>query len=211
MLFSAYLFAVSLSIDALGIGITYGMRNIGIPLATKIIISIQSFLITSVALFLGKGLANLFPVAVAKGIGVTILIALGFWVLWQSLYKKEETEPKAKPAIWQFFIKSMGITIQIIHTPGACDRDCSLQIEPKEALYLGFALSIDSFGAGIGGGAIGLASPFTPIFVAIFQALFLSFGKAVGGRLRKVSSLPENTWGACSGILLILLGILRLF
>lgn len=212
MLFSMILLSVSLSIDALGIGITYGLREIKLSSLAKMIISVQSIFITSFSLFCGKWLTKLLSPALAQHIGVIILIFMGIWVLWQGIRETEQEEilPK-EDTILNILIKSFGITIKIIRTPQYCDMNHSFVIDPFEAFYLGFALSIDSFGAGMGSGAAGLISPVIPILVALCQVLFLSIGGFLGTRLKLFSKIKNNIWVIVSGILLICIGIIRMF
>ena len=132
MLFSVALLSVSLSIDAFGIGTSYGFRQISIPVLTKVIISIQSILITFLSLYLGNFLSELLPPFLSKSLGVMILILLGIWVIWQSRPKEESTPKKENTDtnIFTLLIKSWGITIQIVRTPQYCDLDSSSSIEP---------------------------------------------------------------------------------
>lgn len=111
---------------------------------------------------------------------------------------------------YSFFIKFLGITVQIIRDPISSDFDNSNQIEAKEALYLGIALSLDSIGIGIGSSIMGLNSFLFPILVAFFQLFFLSSGSYLGKKIKNISNIPENIWGIISGILLIFIGISKI-
>ncbi len=198
--------AITLSIDALGIGISYGVRGINIPLFSKFIISIQTFLIITISLFLGNVVFSFFPTTIRNYTGVIILIALGvFMIIEAYLPKKEKTE-----TVRTFSIKQAGITIKIIKSPPVCDFNKSNKIEPFEALYLGLALSIDSFGVSFGSGAFGVFSIFLPLFAVFFQILFLSIGISSGRKISNISKLSENTWITVSGCILIFMGILKL-
>lgn len=115
--------------------------------------------------------------------------------------------PKLHKKEYRFFIKFLGITVQIIRDPSYSDFNNSNQIEAKEALYLGMALSIDSIGIGIGSSIMGLNPFLFPILVAFFQLFFLSFGGYLGKKIKDISNIPENIWGIVSGILLIFVGI----
>ena len=198
--------AITLSIDALGIGISYGVRGINIPLFSKFIISIQTFLIITISLFLGNIVFSFFPTVIRNYTGVIILIALGvFMIIEAYLPKKEKTE-----TVRTFSIKQAGITIKIIKSPPVCDFNKSNKIEPFEALYLGLALSIDSFGVSFGSGAFGVFSIFLPLFAVFFQILFLSIGISSGRKISNISKLSENIWITVSGCILIFMGILKL-
>ena len=112
--------------------------------------------------------------------------------------------------VYQFFIKFLGITIQIIKDPISSDFDFSCKIDTKEAIYLGIALSIDSFCIGIGSSILGANSLLFPILVALFQFIFLSIGTAFGKKINKASKIPNNIWNLISGVLLIVIGVSRI-
>lgn len=58
---SALLLAVSLSMDALGIGVSYGLRGIKTSLGAKIVICLVSVMFTAAALFSGISCFCLYP------------------------------------------------------------------------------------------------------------------------------------------------------
>ncbi len=204
--------AISLSIDALGTGLSYSVRGIVIPFFAKFIMSILAYLFSSLSLFAGIALSNILPDNFAKIIGVSILCLMGLWIIFQSYIKKEEKEPKAKSKkrIFSFFIKSMGITINIIRNPQSGDLNGSSYIEPIEAVYIGIALSVDSLGAGVGAGLMGLNNLFIPLTVAVMQYIFITFGSWIGTKLAKLKLSPK-IWVFVSGSVLIMLGFIRLF
>ena len=89
------------------------------------------------------------------------------------------------------------------------DLDNSNDINYKEALLLGFALSLDSICIGIGGSTIGINIYFFSILVALLQYAFLSLGNYFGVTINKISTIPQNIWSKISGILLILIGLFK--
>jgi len=197
---SVFLLSVALSIDALGIGISYGLREIRIPFITKMIISLQSVLITSTAIFSGNFITKLLPEFISEKIGVFVLVFLGIWFIFEGLTEeKEETEKNY-----------LGHTIDIAKAPVKCDTDNSRTIEWFEALYLGLALSLDSFGAGIGAGAAGITNYLIPFMTALFQMFFLCSGKFLGAKIKKLFNVKENGFIIISGILLIIIGIYQI-
>ena len=153
---------------------TYGIKNTYItPLAKFIIFSIF-FIVTSVAVSIGTLIIEMFSLETANIVGVILLVLMGLWIIYQSFRPtKEGTKPqKTKtliPKIYRFFIKPFGLTIQIIKSPSNSDLDHSNHIDAKEALYLGSAISIDSFCAGVGCSAIGITSLLFPLFISIFH------------------------------------------
>ncbi len=213
MLLTYFVLAISVSIDSLGIGITYGLRNTKITKLAKIILFIISVLFTAFSLCIGNTINNIFPKIVTTFIGSIFLFFMGLFVIYQSLKNKDDFKKdynvKDEQKVYKFFIDFLGITIQIIRNPISSDLDGSKNIDWKEALYLGIALSIDSICIGICSSAIGYSSLIFPILVAIFQLSFLSGGRFLGEKISSVSKLPENIWNVLSGVLLICIGISR--
>lgn len=67
----------------------------------------------------------------------------------------------------------------------SADIDKSGVINGIEAVLLGFALSIDAFGAGIGAAILGFSPIVMSIAVAIMSSLFVSIGINAGHFLSK--------------------------
>ena len=112
--------------------------------------------------------------------------------------------------IYSFFIKCLGITIKIIKNPTSSDFDKSNVIDSKEALFLGLALSLDSFCIGIGFSMINTFSIIFPLLTSCFQLFFLSLGIYCGKKLYSFSKLPDNIWSTISGIFLIIIGFCKM-
>ena len=182
-MFLTYLIlALSLSIDSIGIGVTYGFRKTRIPIFSKLILFLVSVFFTSIALYFGKTLTHILPDFIATFVGSAILIIMGIWIL-----------------------------IQIFNNDITFDIDNSKVIDYKEAIFLGIALSIDSVSVSIGGGISGLDSIWFPILISVFQILFLFIGEYLGNHLNGIKKIPENICNMVSGVLLILIGVSRLF
>jgi len=77
------LLAISLSMDAFGLGISYGLRQIKIPILAKLVIALISAIFMLVAVIVGNSIADIFPAIFSKVIGATILATLGVWILFQ--------------------------------------------------------------------------------------------------------------------------------
>lgn len=87
MLLNSFILAVSSSIDSLGIGITYGIKNMKISLFSKIILFGISIIITYFALFLGNILNSFLSDFFTLLIGSGILIAMGIYIIFEALKK----------------------------------------------------------------------------------------------------------------------------
>lgn len=184
MLFSLLL-AFSVSVDALGIGLSYGLRKIRFPYTSLLLLFSETFLMITAFLQLGRVLSDFFPAALAQKLSVGILFLFGFWLC---LPKQKADSP--------------------LHTPTLCDKNNSSVLEPKEALLLGFILSMDSFAIGLS--AASLEVPLLPLFAALFQTGFLFLGERLGNRLLLLNSPKETLWGLLSGGTLLLLAVFML-
>lgn len=210
MILNCVVLALSVSIDSFGIGITYGIKNTKITNLSKLILFVVSLLVTLVSINFGKIISKIFSPFFTNLLGCLILIAMGIVFIFQGLSKKKNIKnPLNKQKKYNFFIKWLGITIQIIKDPISSDFDKSNTISSKEALYLGTALSLDSLCIGIGSSMLNISSYLFPLLVAIFQLLFISFGNFIGKELKNLSSINDNIWSLISGILLILIGLLK--
>lgn len=206
MILTCMLLALSTSIDSIGIGLTYGIRDITISRQAKIILFIISLIISSISILIGNTLNNILSKKITNIIGSLILFFIGIIILVQTLKREKRQEKK----VYKLFIRFLGITIQIIKDPISSDFDNSKKIDSKEAIYLGTALSLDSFSVGIGAGMLGSISIIFPLIVSLFQIIFLSLGRNIGEKLNKKIHIPSKIWSILSAVLLILIGIVRL-
>ena len=215
-LLGVLLLAVSLSMDAVGIGISYGLRGIKTPWSARLIICVISILFTGLAVGLGNLMLMVIPPAAAKLIGALMLAALGLFIIVQSFYeqKKEETPKKKRKkndTILDVAFKSLGISIKIMRNPPSGDIDKSAHIDAVEAVYLGVALSIDSFGAVVSSAISCLSSFHVPFAAGGCQLLFLCLGDLFGRRLKLFHSVNSQVFVVISGVLLIVLSMVRYF
>ena len=226
MFINSLILAISSSIDSLGIGITYGIKNTKISYIAKVVLFAISFIISIISIWFGTVLKNILSVSFTKSIGSFILIFMGIFMCFQAIKKDKEKSRKNfstvidhdntskqtnEEKIYSFFIKFLGITIQIIKNPSSSDFDKSNSIDAKEALFLGLALSLDSFCIGISLSMLDISSIIFPIAISLFQLFFMSFGNYLGRKLNKISHFPDNVWSISSGILLSIIGFCKLF
>lgn len=216
MVFSVFILAVSLSLDALGVGLVYGLRQIKIPLIPKIVICLLSILYSGFALMIGKSLAYFIPPFGAKLIGVSILTLMGLWIILQALLKRRDEDKrsnlnkKADKTLFKVVIKSLGITVQVVRNPTKGDIDESGVIDIFEALLLGLALSVDAIGVGIGSALTGFHSMIIPFAVGLFQLGFLFIGTYLGEKVAPVGKINKKFFSLVPGILMISLAIARI-
>lgn len=220
---SLCLLAFAVSLDGFGVGSTYGLRKIRIPLISIMIISGFSGIVIYASMHIGLLISRIFSPLWASKIGAFILIGIGIWAIAQSIRNQKKdlweagNEPQsakqqdadlAELPILEIKIKRLGLVVQVINTPSMADVDRSGIISPSEAALLGLALSLDAFGAGIGAALIGFRPIVTATVIALTSGSFFAAGLQVGHLfsdkewVKKLTVLP--------GILLILIAILKL-
>lgn len=215
MILQLLVLALALSIDAFGIGISYGVRKINFKISSLVIISFIALLFSSISIWLGTVIANIFSKNITSFISILILVILGLFIIKKGIEKDDDKPISSYDTnnehknIYSLFIKSLGITINIIKTPSICDLNNSLKIDPKEALYLGIALSLDCIGTSIAISSFGRYTFLFPIFIVIFQLTFLLLGTFLGKKTI-VKFLDESKISITSGLILITIGFLRL-
>lgn len=189
------LLAFSLSVDALGVGITYGLRQISFSLSACILLGIMTMGMMFCFLGLGRFIACLLPHAPMEKIGACFLLCFGFFL---SISGCRKPAKKDSP-------------LMLLQKPTACDRDHSSTLDPKEAILLGLVLSTDSFGVGISIAASGLSHILLPFCAALFQTSFLCIGAFLGKGIFSRTAPKESFYSLLSGIILMLIALLRIF
>lgn len=174
--------SISLSIDALGIGVSYKLKGVKITTIARTIIGIVSGFVMWLSLNIGTLMMEFFPSKVANIIGVSILVLIGLAFIRNALFGSEEA---------------------------TYDFDKSKNIEMWEACVLGFALSADSISAGIAVATMGIGTMFMPFSVGIMQFVFLSIGDLLIERCQRVREINKKLCGIVSGSLLIVIALLR--
>lgn len=207
ILFVTVLLALTLSFDCLSTGLSYGLRNITLPWYGILIICSCSGSVLALSMLLGGFLAQVIAPEIVQGLGAGVLIGLGVYILHKSVQEFVEQEHSERP-LFQWSIRGLGIIVQILKEPQRADLDRSGLISSKEAVWLGLALSLDSFAAGIGLALMGYSPLWISLCTAASACLFFSVGLYLGRKIgehsvyRKINLLP--------GCLLILIGLLRL-
>jgi putative sporulation protein YtaF len=217
MAFSVVLLAVSLSLDAFGVGLSYGVRKIKIPIFSKIIICFFSIFYAGISLICGKYLASFLPQNISKVIGITILLVMGTLIIIQSLIKKDNQQYSLysyineEKTLAKIAIKSLGITVKVIKNPVEGDIDKSGKIEFTESVLLGLALSVDAIGVTLGVSLAGFYSVFIPFAAGIFQFAFLFAGTYLGEKFALIEKVNKKAMAILPGLLLLALALINCF
>lgn len=216
---SLLVLAFAVSLDSFGVGITYGMRKVMIPIRSILIIAFCSGAMIIIAMGIGQGINYFLSPRFAEMIGGGILILIGAWALYnisrtqesqQPVKKREEiiVEKQDKKRVWTLEIKKFGIVIQVLRTPMVADIDQSGTISGIEAFVLGIALALDAFGAGIGAALIGYSPWFTAALIATMSSLFVFLGMKFGRIFSDASWMNKASY--LPGLILISFGVIKM-
>lgn len=193
-LFSALLFGISASLDALLMGVSYGLRNIRIGLRQNILISMITLLGTCLSVGFGSILGPLLPASLGKWAGSGVLILYGLYYLIKSMKKLRENSPNQT---------------EIHYTQKQDSSELSLPLSYGSALTLGVALSVNNIGIGLSASIAGLSLIPAAIMTILFSVSFLFLGNHLGRSC--LSRWIGNAADTISGVLLIVLGVWEWF
>ncbi|AXF55881.1 sporulation membrane protein YtaF [Salicibibacter kimchii] len=204
--------AFAVSVDAFGVGMTYGMRKVKISMLPVVLIGLFSFISALMAGWFAEVVFQYIPAQVADYLGGTILIAVGAWAIYQGTRSKEQPQrppvrKKREGTMVNWEIKKLGLVIQVLRKPTAADMDGSGTISIKEAMLLGFALALDAFGAGFGAAMLGYPMLVFAVFVFVMCSVFLVFGKKGGYKLSGHKAINKLVF--LPGLLIICIGLLN--
>jgi putative sporulation protein YtaF len=201
LLYTGLIFLViAVSLDGFGVGVTYGMRKIRVPLLGILIIMLVSGITVLMAMTIGSSLRAFISPSMAEILGGAILVALGAISLYNVLLSKGKKPTESR---------KQNILTTVLNTPDKADLDQSGIISANEALLLGTALALDAFGAGIGASMLGYSPVITALLIACMSGLFLYCGIKIGMLLSQSKQLQSMSF--IPPILLITLGIFNIF
>ncbi|MDF2504695.1 sporulation membrane protein YtaF [Clostridium sp.] len=207
------LIAVVSNTDSLGVGISYGTRNILIPFVSNILIALIGGLGTLISMYIGKGISNVLNPKIAGYIGSAIIIIVGIWIcvgeIKRTTNKSSESENKGSSGRGLSSYSFLGRIPRVLENPFLADWDFSGYISIKESLVLGFALAVNNMANGIGAGMAGI----NPIITSIFAFLVSLFAIWIGIKLghEYVHRWLGKLATPIAGLILIVIGIYEIF
>lgn len=208
-LIALFLLAFAVSLDSFTVGLTYGIRKVTIPTRSLFIILLCTFLILMMAMGIGSIFELFISYEAAERIGGAILIGIGIWVIYRFFTSfNNDTETGKDYKVIEFEIKPFSIIIKILKKPMEADFDKSGNISGIEALFLGIALSLDAFGAGIGAALIDLPPILFPFVITISSMCFLLVGINIGKIIKTTSWMKSLS--ILPGLALIALGLFKM-
>lgn len=222
---SILILAFAVSLDSFGVGVTYGLRKVYIPLFSILIIAMCSGVTIILAMMVGQGISFLVSRKFTEMLGGLILIGIGTWAFLNNFRNQQRSQdctkeqlstsvqetkdnPTIDKRIWTIEFKKLGIVIQILRKPMMADIDRSGVISSKEALVLGIALSLDAFGAGIGAALLGYSPWLVALMMGFMSSTFVFIGMKLG------TLLAQHIWTSklqyVPAFILILFGFFKI-
>lgn len=199
-LLPSLLFGISASLDALIVGISYGLRKIRVRAWQNLFISLVSLLGTCLSAYAGSHLLPLLPAPLTDYVGSIVLILLGVYYItkWgfsclSSRTPQNRELSESKPAAAQ--------------KPPVSPPVISLSV--RETLVLSMVLSVNNIGIGLSASMAGLPMASAAAMTFVCSAVLLVSGNRLGQSpfLRRVGAATDPI----SGFLLIGLGVMQLF
>jgi putative sporulation protein YtaF len=187
------------NLDNAGVGIAYGIRKIEISGAANLIIAFTSSLATLIGGLFGGWAATWISPLTAHLIGTIVIISVGIWVLSQPLLERRASKKS----------DTHNLVKQILRSPEQADLDQSKTISLKEAVILGFALSMNAIAGGFDAGITRLNVWIASLFVGILSYLLILICGYIG-RHYAAEKLGDKA-SFLSGIILILIGLHQIF
>lgn len=184
MILKYILLALSASIDALSLGITYGIKRTKMSKISNFIIFVIVFVCSTFALLLGHYISLLFSPTFSLFLGSSLLIMLGVYNISKGMNKSK-----------------------IVNN---FDIDNSNYIDNKEAIALALAVAVDASCVSMTCAFIGYTSLILPFFMAFFHTFLVNCGNSTAKFIVEKINVPTNILSILAGTLLVLIGVLRI-
>lgn len=207
-LLSVILIGIATNLDNLGIGLTYGIRKIRVPLKTNIVISLLSGLAMVLSCYAGHILKHILPLNIGNTLGGMLVSIIGLYTVIDYFHNVRKQNSNYQSDIIKQGDKFKDIR-GIMDDPCRADKDYSGDISAREALLLGTALAINCLGTGIGAGMTGVFVWSLSLSVMFFSFISISLGVYIG---RKYAS--QHLGGRATvlaGLVLFLVGLYEIF
>ena len=198
MFFASLLFGISASLDALLVGIGYGIRGTRIKLWQNLVISLITLLGPCLSVGLGHRLVRLLPGVIGDYAGSLILILLGLYyiVKWTiSFLRCDSGETASENPGHEMVSASVSIAFPCLKL--------------TEVLILSLTLSLNNLSAGLSASLAGLTLLPAAVSTLACSVLFLFAGNRLGRN--PVLQLAGKGAEPISGGLLIGLGVMQFF
>jgi len=201
-------FAVSSSLDNLGVGISYGIRGIRINYLSNLVIAVICFCFSMVGIISGQWLAQVLPGVLPVLIGGLLLFIIGIRIVLLAAPRKKKADGQESREDVLNTEEASGSLKGILQNPESVDKDKSGSIGFLESIVLGIALAANAVTNGVGAGLMGLSPLAISLTAAFGSYITVWLGVVLGSKLSAVR-IGSFTLGqfstVLSGIIIILI------
>lgn len=188
-----YIFFIAIinNIDSISVRIAYSLKGIKVGIYKNILISIVTFIITTLIAISGNTLSGVISAKICNIVTMIVFVVLGLYFIIEPHIKREDKNTFTG----------------IITNPNNADIDNSKTIDFKEALFLSIALNINNIGGSFSGGILGLNAYLIGGLSAVISFLTLWLGNYLVNIIKDTYCKRANF---IAGLILIILGIKQL-
>jgi putative sporulation protein YtaF len=202
---------ISSSLDNLGVGLSYGIRDIRIGVRSNLLISFICFIFSACGIYFGMWVSVILPGVLPIILGSFILIIIGVRLVLLGVPRKGK-EPQIAQVVDEANYN------QKTENPDSTNPYIPSKSQPKkirsigilESIILGIALSANALTNGIGAGLLGFPPLLISLLAAVGSFITIQAGTAFGVKLAKVQ-IGKFTIGQfgtiISGCLLMIIAI----
>jgi len=211
------LFALAVSMDGFVVGLSYGVKDIILPLKSTLIVSAISGLIVCLSMLAGIFSTTFISIFYVNIIATVLLVVMGLWLI--STAWREQHRPKAiaeETLLFRLHLPLLPYVIQVIKAPEKAAGD-NEEVDNKEAWVLGLALAFDSMGGGFAVAMAGLSVLQTSVMVMLACFLLIEAAMLLGKKFRlllfpegRISPKIENSLSYLPGIIILLLALWKI-
>lgn len=190
------IFVLGANFDNIAVGTAYGFKGIKLSSKMNLLIALITSIGTLISMTIGLIIYKLLPHNFTNILGGLLIIILGIYFL-KDFFKEAFSKNKD------------GDLKEILNSPEKADADHSGDIDFKEAITLGTALTLNNFGMGIGASISGMNIFLTSILTFIFSVVSFRIGCNIGSRFN--DSFIHKYANLISSLILIFLGLVEIF
>jgi len=207
-LLSIMLLNISASFDNFGVGVSYGLRNICIPLSLNLFIAFLNSSGTFFSMLFSKEISGFLKPDTAGYIGAILLIGIGCSIIIMDFRKKKIERSPSPASSDDIYVRKNTLFPRIysfIDDPFAAGIICSGLVKTKEGIILASALTLSNISTGFAAGMLGFSLTLTTAAAFVCNILALYTGEKTG-HYSSVRMIKELS-GIASGVLLIFIGL----
>ncbi|MCP1306148.1 sporulation membrane protein YtaF [Paenibacillus tyrfis] len=202
-------FAVSSSLDNLGVGISYGIRRIRVGVLSNLIIAMICFLFSETGILFGQWLSEVLPGILPVVVGAFVLTVIGLRIVLLAMPRKPSMTPEVKED------RSDGPSLKgLLQHPEKADKDQSGSIGIGESVVLGVALSANAVTNGLSAGLMNLSPLAISLTAAQGSFITIWVGVAIGRKVAgvRIGAFTLGQFGTLiSGVILLVIACNSLF